>query len=109
MSANFPQTPITLVRAGASLRRIWPRTLAGGFVALAALSAVAGDADSRAAKPAPEISLEDLINIRVTSVSKKETRLEDSPAAVAVITQDDLRRLGISSLPEALRWVPGMD
>jgi len=45
----------------------------------------------------------------VTSVSKKETRLGDSAAAIAVVTQEDIRRLGITSLPEALRLVPGMD
>jgi iron complex outermembrane receptor protein len=45
----------------------------------------------------------------VTSVSKKETLLEDAPAAVTVVTQDDIRRFGIKSLPDALRLVPGMD
>jgi len=56
-----------------------------------------------------EFSLEQLVNIRVTSVSKKETSLHDSPAAIYVITPDDIRRLGITTLPEALRLVPGMD
>jgi len=56
-----------------------------------------------------ELSLEQLINIRVTSVSKKETSLNDSPAAIYVITPDDIRRHGITSIPEALRMVPGMD
>ncbi len=53
-------------------------------------------------------SLEQLINIEITSVGKKETRLFRSPAAVAVLTQDDLRRLGATSIPEALRAVPGV-
>jgi len=55
------------------------------------------------------LSLDQLINIKVTSVSKKETTLEDSPAAVTVITPDDLDRFGITTLPDALRLVPGMD
>jgi iron complex outermembrane receptor protein len=54
------------------------------------------------------ISLEELINIEVTSVGKKETTLLRSPAAIAVLTQDDLRRLGATSIPEALRAVPGL-
>ena len=49
------------------------------------------------------------MDIHVTSVSKKATRVVDSPAAVTVITQEDLRRLGITRLPEALRMVPGLD
>jgi iron complex outermembrane receptor protein len=56
-----------------------------------------------------DLSLDQLINIKVTSVSKKETFLEDSPAAVTVVTQDEIRRYGITSLPDALRLVPGMD
>ncbi|HYC73020.1 MAG TPA: TonB-dependent receptor, partial [Opitutaceae bacterium] len=40
--------------------------------------------------------------------SRKETRLIDSPAAIAVVTEDDIRRSGHSSLPELLRLVPGM-
>ena len=55
------------------------------------------------------MSLTELMNEPVTSVSKKETKLSDAAAAITVITQDDLRRLGITSLPDALRLVPGMD
>src|SRR5205814_4860610 len=56
-----------------------------------------------------DLSIEQLMNESVTSVSKKETKLNQSPAAIAVVTQEDIRRLGITSIPEALRWVPGMD
>jgi len=62
-----------------------------------------------AADSLTDLSLEELMNEPVTSVSKKQTRLGDSAAAIAVVTQDDIRRLGISTLPEALRLVPGMD
>jgi iron complex outermembrane receptor protein len=58
---------------------------------------------------AEELSLEQLISIQVTSVSKKETSLEQSPAAITVITAEDIRRLGITTIPDALRLVPGMD
>ena len=55
------------------------------------------------------MSLAQLMNEPITSVSKKPSRLSDSAAAVAVVTQEDIRRLGIASLPEALRLVPGLD
>jgi iron complex outermembrane receptor protein len=55
------------------------------------------------------LTLEQLANVQVTSVSKKETGLFASPAAISVITQDDIRRMGATSIPEALRMVPGMD
>ncbi len=47
--------------------------------------------------------------IEVTSVAKKVTRLEQSPAAISVVTQEDMQRLGITTVPEALRMVPGID
>jgi iron complex outermembrane receptor protein len=56
-----------------------------------------------------DISLEQLVNIEVTSVSKKENRLNQSPAAISVITQEDIRRSGLTSIPELLRLAPGMD
>ena len=56
-----------------------------------------------------DLSLEELVNIQVTSVSKKQTDLFRSPAAVYVITQEDIRRSGLNSIPELLRMVPGLD
>jgi iron complex outermembrane recepter protein len=55
-----------------------------------------------------DLSIEDLMKIEVTSVSKKAQRLSDSAAAIFVITQDDIRRSGVTSIPEALRMVPGL-
>ncbi|MFN3323246.1 MAG: TonB-dependent receptor plug domain-containing protein [Bryobacteraceae bacterium] len=52
--------------------------------------------------------LEDLMQIEVTSVSKRQQRLTKSPAAVYVITQEDIRRSGVTSIPEALRMAPGV-
>jgi len=49
------------------------------------------------------------MNESVSSVSKRATKLSESPAAVSVITQDDLRRMGSTTIAEALRWVPGLD
>jgi iron complex outermembrane receptor protein len=54
-------------------------------------------------------SIEDLMNIEVTSVSRKEEKLSRAAAAVFVITQEDIRRSGVTSIPEALRMAPGLD
>jgi iron complex outermembrane receptor protein len=54
-------------------------------------------------------SLEDLMNIEITSVSKKEAKLFQSAAAVTVITREDIRRSGMTSIPDLLRMVPGLD
>jgi iron complex outermembrane receptor protein len=56
-----------------------------------------------------DLTLEQLVNVKVTSVAKEQTDLFTSPAAISVVTADDIRRLGVTSLPEALRLVPGMD
>ncbi len=55
-----------------------------------------------------DLSLEELMNIKVTSVSKKPQNLSDSAAAIFVITNKDLLRSGATSIPEALRMVPGI-
>ncbi len=55
------------------------------------------------------LSVEDLLNIEVISVSKKAKSLNDSPAAIFVITHDDIKRIGATSIPEALRLAPGLD
>lgn len=55
-----------------------------------------------------KLSLEDLLGIEVTSVAKKRERLSDAAAAIFVITNEDIRRSGATSIPEALRMVPGL-
>jgi iron complex outermembrane recepter protein len=64
---------------------------------------------SKSSADLENLTLEQLVNVQVTSVSKKETDLFTSPAAISVITQEDIRRMGITSIPEALRMIPGMD
>ncbi len=52
--------------------------------------------------------LEDLLGMEVTSVAKKEQRLKETAASVFVITNEDIRRSGVTSVPEALRLAPGV-
>jgi iron complex outermembrane receptor protein len=56
-----------------------------------------------------KVNLEDLMNIEVTSVAKKEQKLSRTASAVFVIGQDDIRRSGATNIPDLLRMVPGVD
>jgi iron complex outermembrane receptor protein len=56
-----------------------------------------------------DTSLEDLMNVQVTSVSKTEQKLSRTPSAVFVITQDDIQHSGATNIPDLLRMVPGVD
>jgi len=56
-----------------------------------------------------QASLEDLMNMQVTSVSKRSQKLSSAGAAAYVITQDDIRRSGMTNIPDLLRMVPGVD
>lgn len=84
----------------------WPRNARahGLFLALGVLAlpnfvaASSVELDSLAS-----LSLEELGEISVTSVSRQPQRLSESPSAIQVITSEDIRRSGASSIPEALR------
>ena len=56
----------------------------------------------------PEMSIEELMDVQVTTVSRKAESLSDSAAAVYVVSQEDIRRSGATCIPEALRMVPGL-
>jgi iron complex outermembrane receptor protein len=58
---------------------------------------------SLSAEALKRLSIEQLMNLQVTSVSKRPERLARAASAIQVITQQDIRRSGASSLPEALR------
>ncbi|VVS93290.1 TonB-dependent receptor plug domain-containing protein [Desulfoluna spongiiphila] len=61
-----------------------------------------------AAEDLTELSIEELANIEVTSVSRKPQKLSHAPTAIFVITSDDIRRSGVTNIPDALRMVPGI-
>ena len=56
-----------------------------------------------------ELSIEQLGNIPITSVSRREETLAGAAASVFVITADDIRRSGATSLAEVLRMAPNLD
>jgi iron complex outermembrane receptor protein len=54
-------------------------------------------------------SLEDLMNITVTSASKKEQKMSQAATAMFVITPEEIQRSGATNIPDLLRMVPGLD
>ena len=54
------------------------------------------------------LSLEELGDVEVRTASPRAERLADAPASVFVIHRDEIRALGIHSLPEALRLAPNL-
>ena len=55
------------------------------------------------------LSMEQLMDIEVTSVSKRPEKLSETASAIQVITQADIRRSGATSLPEALRLASNLE
>src|SRR5215813_2077246 len=65
--------------------------------------------DGQKATDITSMSVEDLMNLEVTSVSKRSQKVADAAAAIFVLTQEDIRRSGARNIPEALRMVPGLE
>jgi iron complex outermembrane receptor protein len=55
-----------------------------------------------------QLSVEQLMDIEVTSVSRKAEKLSETASAIQVITRDEIRRSGASNIPEALRLAPNL-
>jgi iron complex outermembrane receptor protein len=69
---------------------------------------VASPHASAATTALTQLSIEELGQIEVSSASRRPERLEDAPAAVVVITRDQIRRAGVTTLAEALRLAPNL-
>src|SRR5882762_6044193 len=76
---------------------------------IAALAAFAANAQTGKPSDLADLSLEELANLEITSVSRRAERLSDAPASIFVITGDDIRRSGATSIPEALRLAPNLE
>ena len=110
---------LTLIELSSILRWILPRSLSWIWMrrlrrshALLAFYLIGTGLTAFAQKPAPDLtnaSLEDLMKMEVTSVSKKEEKLFGTAAAIYVITREEIRRSGAYSLPEILRLAPGLE
>jgi len=89
-----------LMRAG--------RILLAGFLSVLLVGSTLAQ-NPRNVPDVTAMSMEDLMNLQVTSVSKHTQKVADAAAAIFVITQEDIRRSGATSIPEALRLVPGLE
>jgi len=56
-----------------------------------------------------EMSVQELMGLEISSISKKAQKLSDAAGAIFVITQEDIKRSGAASIPELLRMVPGLE
>jgi iron complex outermembrane receptor protein len=87
---------------------VWPRL---GRMILCALLLGAATSSGQVAESIVDLttlSLEELMEVEVTTVAKKEQPLFEAPAAVYVIAQEDIRRSGFTHLAEVLRLAPGL-
>src|ERR1700691_2113267 len=91
----------------AEVARFWFLRASLGL-AIAALAAIPACPQTPPKDLANE-SLEDLMNITVTSVSRQEQKVSRTAAAIFVITAEDIRRSGATNIPDLLRMVPGVD
>jgi len=104
-----PRTPGSISHRGALITT---------FIVLLAVSpafaiAVGGEqmemAEGTAQQTLKQMTLEQLGEVEVTTVSKEPEQVWNTPAAIFVITQDDIRRSGATNIPEALRLAPGVE
>ena len=82
-----------------------------GILPLAVTFALASTDAQGALRPVAEMAdleLEQLTRITVTSASRREERAVDAPASIFVITAEDIRRSGATSIPEILRLAPNL-
>jgi iron complex outermembrane receptor protein len=98
------QKPLGLWRHAMDSQRVVRRC---AFLAL--LACLALPAGSAQTPDLTQKSLEDLMNIDVTSVSKKAQKTSETAAAVFVISAEEIRRSGAQNIPDLLRMVPGLD
>jgi iron complex outermembrane receptor protein len=101
MNARRLFSPITILS-----KMIWPLVaafLTGPAWAEAPASAPDGSV------PLQHLSLEQLGDVEVTATSKEPEQVWRTAAAVYVLTQEDIRRSGATSIPEVLRLVPGVE
>ncbi len=88
----------------------WPRFV---WAILFGMASVASGNQGTPNQPAPgslkNLSLEQLSQIEVTSPSKEPTPAMKSPVAIYVITGEDIRRSGVTTIPDALRMAPGVE
>jgi iron complex outermembrane receptor protein len=89
-------------------RMITSRIVAAGFCLVTCCPQSVSAQTTAHQKDITELSLEDLMEVNVTSVSRREESANEVAAALFVLNNEDIRRSGAQSIPEVLRLVPGL-
>ncbi len=79
------------------------------FAGLASANGAGGTEADPGSAPLKQLSLAELGNVQVTTTSKEPEEVWKTPAAIYVITQEDIRRSGATNLPDILRLAPGVE
>lgn len=113
MTANVPVLPSPFLTGGAESWVLVPEKSAHQLALLVSLlliqCLITGVADAEEADAALfALDFEQLMELEVSTAARKKQRLSHTAAAAHVITRDDIRRSGATSLPEALRLAPGV-
>jgi iron complex outermembrane recepter protein len=94
----------------------WPcRNWSSAVAFIAVLVIFKGNASAQTQEPRPspgalkKLSVEQLMNIEITSVSKRPEKLSETASGIQVITREDIRRSGATRLPEALRLASNLE
>src|SRR5271163_1816699 len=88
----------------------WPRKSIAVCALVSAFAAPAFPQQSNGSQEQlKQLSLEQLGDVEVTTQSKSPEQVWKTPAAIFVITQEDIKRSGATSIPEALRLAPGVE
>ena len=61
-----------------------------------------------ASNAATDMSLQELLNIQVTTASKTEEKLSDAPGVISVVTKDEMKRFGGNTLKDVLERMPSV-
>lgn len=78
------------------------------FIILFQIANVYSQEDTIRQNSLENLSLKDLLNVRIVSASKKSELLFDAPLSASVLTREEIRNAGSTSIMEAMRLVPGM-
>jgi iron complex outermembrane receptor protein len=83
--------------------------VAAGILSVLSTPAPAQATDDASTGELKRLSVDELMNVEVTSVAKEPQKLLRAPASIQVITAEDIRRSGATSLPEALRLADNLE
>ncbi len=107
MSLGLPISP-GLIRIPQRTCRVWGRGILAGCLLAAASAFAQTSNDAADVKSLKQLSLDELTNIEVTSVSKRAEKLTEVASAIQVITSEDIQHSAATSLPEVLRLAPNL-